>query len=49
MSFILLKDEDGDDFLCNSTNISSITPSGRGCVISVHKGTRVREYGSLGK
>lgn len=44
MAFVLLKDEDGNDYLCNSTNIASITPSGRDCVITVHRGTRVLEY-----
>jgi hypothetical protein len=49
MAFILLRDEDGNDYLCNSTNIASITPGERDCVISIHKGTRVREYAGMGR
>jgi hypothetical protein len=44
MAFVLLRDEDGNDFLCNSTNIASIQPDGRDCVVTVHRGTRVKDY-----
>jgi hypothetical protein len=49
MAFVLLKDEDGDDFLCNTSNIASIEPAESGCIINVHKGTRVREWADQGK
>ncbi len=49
MAFILLRDEDGDDFLCNTSNIASIEPGDNSCVIQVHRGVRVREYADQGK
>ena len=49
MAFVLLRDEDGEDFLCNSSNIASITPAEDSCVINVHKGTNVKEYADIGR
>ena len=46
---MLLKDEDGDDFLCNTSNIASIEPGVESCTIRVHKGTYVRQYKDQGK
>lgn len=48
MAFVLLRDEDGQDFLTNSTNISSITPADDTCIVTVHKGTHVRQYADQG-
>lgn len=49
MAFVLLSDEDGEDFLCNTANIASITPTEDSCIISVHKGTHVKEYADVGR
>lgn len=49
MAFVLLKDEDGEDFLTNSSNIASITPAEGACIVTVHKGTNVREYADIGR
>jgi hypothetical protein len=49
MAFILLRNEDGEDFLCNSTNIASIEPAEGQCVINVHRGSYVREYSNTGR
>ncbi|MBI1215584.1 MAG: hypothetical protein GC185_07185 [Alphaproteobacteria bacterium] len=47
MSFVILKDEDGEDFICNSANIASITAQGGDVVIAVHKGATVKGDRSL--
>ena len=49
MAFILLKDEDGDDFLCNPSNIATIEPGQDSCIVALHRGTRVREWADQGK
>lgn len=49
MAFILLRDEDGQDFLTNSSNIASIIPSTDSCIITLHRGTNVKEYADIGR
>jgi hypothetical protein len=47
MAFVLLKDEDGQDFICHSANIASITAGASDVVIEVHKGATVKTDRSL--
>ena len=42
MAFVLLKDEDGKDFICHSANIASISAGASDVVIEVHKGATVK-------
>ncbi|MEZ0261861.1 MAG: hypothetical protein ACAH80_12690 [Alphaproteobacteria bacterium] len=41
MAFVLLKDEDGQDFICNTANIASITADAADVFITVQKGATV--------
>lgn len=48
MAFVVLKDEDGQDFICNTANIASITASGTDVVLRVNKGAVVKTDRSHG-
>ena len=45
MAFVLLKDEDGQDFICNTANIASITADAADVFITVQKGATVTTRG----
>lgn len=47
MAFVLLKDEDGKDFISNTANIATIEAGNGDVVIQVHKGARVKGDRSL--